>query len=156
MRSRSASPRSSRPTANNEHSFARPTTVYLTPAQHLERIALALRGVRPSVADLKAVDADPSQLPAIVDRYLASPELGATIKDYLERGGAPEGLAEVTARLCHEAQERGLSVDETLAEIRATLGELLAACPLTSTDRAALVALAIDECVHAFYRERAE
>ena len=82
--------------------------------------------------------------------------LGATIKDYLERGGAPEGLAEVTARLCHEAQERGLSVDETLAEIRATLGELLAACPLTSTDRAALVALAIDECVHAFYRERAE
>ena len=66
--------------------------------------------------------------------------LGATIKDYLERGGVPDALAQATARLCREAQERGL----------------LAACPLTTTDRAALVALAIDECVHAFYRDQLE
>jgi hypothetical protein len=78
--------------------------------------------------------------------------LGATIKDYLERGGVPNELAAVTARLCHEAQTRGLSADQTLAEIRSTLGTILANCPMTTTDRAALVALAIDECVHAFYR----
>jgi hypothetical protein len=56
-------------------------TVFLTPTQHLSRISLALRGVRPSVEDLQAVDADPAQLPAIVDRYLSTPEFGATIKD---------------------------------------------------------------------------
>jgi hypothetical protein len=58
-----------------------PTTVFLTPTQHLVRASMALRGVRPTVADLKAVDADPSQLPAIVDRYVSSPEFGAMIKD---------------------------------------------------------------------------
>jgi hypothetical protein len=57
------------------------TTVFLTPVQHLTRASMALRGMRPTVADLEAVDADPTQLPAIVDRYLASPEFGATIKD---------------------------------------------------------------------------
>jgi hypothetical protein len=80
--------------------------------------------------------------------------LGATVRDYLETGGAPDELARATARLCKDAQARGLSADETLVEIRATLGGILAACPLTSTDRAALVALAIDECVHAYYNGR--
>ena len=79
--------------------------------------------------------------------------LGATVRSYLETGGAPDELATVTARLCREAHARGLTADETLAEIRTTLGGILAACPLTSTDRAALVALAIDECVHAFYHK---
>ncbi len=79
--------------------------------------------------------------------------LGATVRSYLETGGAPDELATVTARLCQEAHARGLTADETLAEIRSTLGGILAACPLTSTDRAALVALAIDECVHAFYHK---
>jgi hypothetical protein len=77
--------------------------------------------------------------------------LGATVRSYLETGGMPEELAQVTARLCREAHARGLSADATLAEIRATLGGILAACPLTTSDRVALVALAIDECVHAFY-----
>lgn len=77
--------------------------------------------------------------------------LGATVRDYLQSGGMPEELARVTARLCREAHRRGLSADETLTEIRATLSKIFADCPLTSTDRAALVALAIDECVHAFY-----
>ena len=40
--------------------------------------------------------------------------LGATIKDYLERGGVPDALAQATARLCREAQERGLTADQTL------------------------------------------
>jgi hypothetical protein len=80
--------------------------------------------------------------------------LGATVHSYLQSGGVPEELAEVTARLCREAHAHGLSADETLAEIRATLGGILASCPLTSSDRAALVALAIDECVHAFYHEQ--
>ena len=79
--------------------------------------------------------------------------LGATVRSYLETGGAPDELATVTARLCREAHARGLTADETLAEIRKTLGGILAACPLTSTDRAALVALAIDTCVHAFYHQ---
>ena len=80
--------------------------------------------------------------------------LGATVRSYLANGGVPEELAQVTARLCREAHARGLTADQTLAEIRATLGGILAACPMTSTDRAALVALAIDECVHAFYHEQ--
>jgi hypothetical protein len=79
--------------------------------------------------------------------------LGATVRSYLETGGVPEELSQATARLCREAHARGLSADATLAEIRATLGSILAACPLTTSDRAALVALAIDECVHAFYHE---
>ena len=80
--------------------------------------------------------------------------LGATVRDYLERGGVPEELAKVTARLCQEAQARGLSAEETLSEIRATLQSVLADCVVTSSDRAALVALAIGECVHAFYQSQ--
>ncbi|MEO8699929.1 MAG: DUF1585 domain-containing protein [Kofleriaceae bacterium] len=57
------------------------TVVFLTPAQHLTRASIALRGVRPSIADLEAVDADPTKLPGIVDGYVASPEFGATIKE---------------------------------------------------------------------------
>ena len=57
------------------------TTVYLTPAQHLTRASLALRGQRPSIEDLRAVDADPDVLPAIVDGYLDTPEFGETIKE---------------------------------------------------------------------------
>lgn len=77
--------------------------------------------------------------------------LGATVQEYLEGGGLPEQLAQVTSRLCEEAHRRGLSADQTLTEIRAVLGGLLADCPITSSDKAAVVALAIGECVHAFY-----
>ena len=77
--------------------------------------------------------------------------LGATVRDYLRGGGVPEELSRITAQLCQEAHARGLTADETLAEIRATLSRIFAECTLTSSDRAALVALAIDECVHAFY-----
>jgi hypothetical protein len=37
--------------------------------------------VRPSVDDLRAVAADPAVLPSIVDRYLASPEFGQTMRE---------------------------------------------------------------------------
>lgn len=57
------------------------TLVYLTPPEHLTRASMALRGIRPSIADLRAVAADPGQLPGLVDGYLASPELGATVRE---------------------------------------------------------------------------
>src|SRR5688572_5232989 len=58
-----------------------PTAVFLSPAQHLTRASMALRGMRPTVEDLRAVDADPTLLPSIVDRYLASPQFGETIRE---------------------------------------------------------------------------
>ena len=84
----------------------------------------------------------------------ACASLASTVETYLKTGGVPDQLAAVTARLCRDAQARGLSADATLREIRAALGNILAGCPITSSDRAALVALAIDECVHAFYAEQ--
>jgi hypothetical protein len=53
----------------------------LTPRAQLLRIAMALRGVRPSEAEFAAVEADPSALPGIVDDYLDSPEFGAIVRD---------------------------------------------------------------------------
>ncbi len=58
-----------------------PTAVYLSPTQHLTRISLALRGMRPSLDDLHRVKDDPNVLPSIVDRYLDSPAFGETIKE---------------------------------------------------------------------------
>lgn len=77
--------------------------------------------------------------------------LGATVQRFLETGRVPDELTQVTAQLCREAHARGLSADETLREIRDLLGKIFASCTITSSDRAALVALAIDRCVHAFY-----
>lgn len=57
------------------------TVAFLSPTQHLVRASMALRGLRPSVDDLRAVAKDPNALPAIVDSYLASPEFGATIRE---------------------------------------------------------------------------
>ncbi len=58
-----------------------PTAVYLTPAQHLTRISLALRGMRPSIADLEAVEANPDAIGGLVDRYLETPAFAETIKE---------------------------------------------------------------------------
>src|SRR5258706_3612715 len=58
-----------------------PTLTYLTPAEHLARASLALRGLRPSLPELVAVTTHPDWLPTLVDHYLASPEFGATIRD---------------------------------------------------------------------------
>jgi hypothetical protein len=69
------------PTPDPDDPPADAAVVYLTPTQHLTRASLALRGIRPSLEELRAVDADPGKLPAIVDRYLASPAFGETIRD---------------------------------------------------------------------------
>lgn len=60
---------------------ASPEVTLLTPTEHLTRASLALRGVRPSLAELREVTADPTVLGAIVDRYLETPEFGETIRD---------------------------------------------------------------------------
>lgn len=57
-----------------------PGALYLSPTARLARASLALRGVRPSVDELRTVAADPQSLPALVDHYLDSPELGATMR----------------------------------------------------------------------------
>lgn len=59
----------------------------LSPTDHLLRASMALRGIRPSVAELDRVRAHPGALPAVVDTWLASPDdasgvaFGATIRD---------------------------------------------------------------------------
>lgn len=58
-----------------------PEPVYLEPAEHLTRISMAIRGVRPSVQELAAVQADPEALPGIVDDYLDDPRFGTIIRD---------------------------------------------------------------------------
>lgn len=58
-----------------------PPPIALSPVEHLARASIALRGTRPPLEELEAVAADPEQLPVLVDLYLRSPELGATIRD---------------------------------------------------------------------------
>lgn len=60
---------------------ATPAVEPLGATQHLVRASMALKGTRPSLDELRAVAADPKALEAIVDRYLESPELGATMRD---------------------------------------------------------------------------
>ena len=53
----------------------------LSPEEHLQRIALVVRGGRPSEAELAAVRADPAALSAVVDAYLAGPVFGEVVRD---------------------------------------------------------------------------
>ncbi len=53
----------------------------LSPTAHLVRASMALTGTRPSLEELHAVQADPAALPAAIDRLLASPAFGETIRD---------------------------------------------------------------------------
>lgn len=53
----------------------------LGPTAHLTRASLALRGQRPSLDELEAVEQDPRWLEAIVDYYLTTPEFGATVRE---------------------------------------------------------------------------
>jgi hypothetical protein len=100
---------------------AETTAVYLTPAQHLTRASLALRGLRPTIEELRAVAEDPSKLAGIVDAYVSSPEFGETIKELhnealhlrVEQGfltmPAIGGLATATAaRINHSVFEEPL------------------------------------------------
>src|SRR5581483_760175 len=49
------------------------------PVEHLVRASMALRGVRPSLDDLKAVQADATKLPSLIDGYLTSEAFGDTM-----------------------------------------------------------------------------
>jgi hypothetical protein len=62
-------------------SSPQPQVAYLSPADQLVRTSMALRGLRPSLADLATVRADAGALPGLVDTYLASPEFGETMRD---------------------------------------------------------------------------
>lgn len=55
--------------------------ILLSPEGHLQRIAVVLRGGRPTAAELAAVRADPAALSAIVDAYLAGPTFGEVVRD---------------------------------------------------------------------------
>ncbi len=58
-----------------------PIVTRLSEAERLLRASMALRGIRPSVADLQRVASDPTQLEALVDSYVQSPEFLEVIKD---------------------------------------------------------------------------
>jgi hypothetical protein len=53
----------------------------LSATDHLVRASMALRGLRPSEADMDAVAADPDALPGIIDRYLQEDSFGETLRD---------------------------------------------------------------------------
>ena len=56
-------------------------TDMLSPTEHLVRVSMALRGTRPSLQDLEAVEADPDAVEALVDGYLDSPAFGVTVRN---------------------------------------------------------------------------
>ncbi|NCG17571.1 MAG: hypothetical protein GWP91_00960 [Rhodobacterales bacterium] len=58
-----------------------PVVESLDPVDRLIRASIVLRGVRPSVADMDAVVADPTAYEDIIETYLASPEFSTTIGD---------------------------------------------------------------------------
>lgn len=55
--------------------------VRLGAVDHLVRASMAVRGIRPTVEELEAVEADPTVLPTLVNGYLQAPEFGDTIRD---------------------------------------------------------------------------
>ncbi|HEY4221050.1 MAG TPA: DUF1585 domain-containing protein [Myxococcota bacterium] len=57
-----------------------PAVATLTPEQHLVRVAMALRGLRPTDDELAQVRADPSAIDPIVDGWLETPEFADTIR----------------------------------------------------------------------------
>ena len=56
-------------------------TVALSPAELLMRASMDLRGARPALAELDAVEADPNAYPNLVEQYLHSPEFLERVKD---------------------------------------------------------------------------
>jgi hypothetical protein len=65
-------------------SNAPPTTpnavVELQPNARLLRASMALRGIRPSLLDIEAIEANSAALNGIVEQYIASPDFGETIR----------------------------------------------------------------------------
>ncbi|MEQ1501502.1 MAG: DUF1585 domain-containing protein [Myxococcota bacterium] len=54
---------------------------FLSPEEHAIRASLALRGLRPTDAELAEVAADPAAVDALIDRWLGSPEFARTIRE---------------------------------------------------------------------------
>ncbi len=52
---------------------------FLSPTEHLVRVSMALRGIRPTPEEVAAVQADPGALDALVDDYLDAPAFGRTV-----------------------------------------------------------------------------
>lgn len=52
----------------------------LEPTALLTRLSIDLRGVRPGVAELEAVEADPAQVDAYRDAWLADARFGAQVR----------------------------------------------------------------------------
>ncbi len=73
--------RSTPPGASEPVAGSAPEAVPLAPTDQLLRVAMALRGVRPTVDELARVQEDPAALEALVDEYLDSPEFGLTVRD---------------------------------------------------------------------------
>jgi hypothetical protein len=53
----------------------------LAPTDRLVRVAMALKGTRPALSELEAVERDPAALETVVDGYLGSDEFAETIRD---------------------------------------------------------------------------
>ena len=60
------------------------TMIPLTPADLLVRASMDLRGFRPSLAELDAIEADPNTYAGFVDAYLHSPEFLERVKDVFD------------------------------------------------------------------------
>lgn len=61
-----------------------PEAVPLDPVALLTRISLDVRGVRPSEAELDAVEADPAAVDAHVEAFLADPRFGERVEDLFD------------------------------------------------------------------------
>jgi hypothetical protein len=77
--------------------------------------------------------------------------LGRAVEKYYRTPGAFDDVETATYTLCQEAKASGLGVNEALARIRRELDRAIAGRQLTSSDRAAVIALAVDQCVRAYY-----
>lgn len=71
-----------------------PAEDVLAPLDLLARTSLDLRGIRPSLDEIAAVEADPAALDSLIDNFLASPRFGRRVREiydeiFLTRDEAP-------------------------------------------------------------------
>ena len=81
----------------------------------------------------------------------ACERLGRAVEKYHRMPGAFDDVETATYTLCQEAKASGVGVNQALAKIRWELDRAFAGRQLTSSDRAAVIALAVDQCVRAYY-----
>lgn len=60
---------------------AGPKVEYLSPVEQLVRTSMAVRGIRPSIAEIDRVVADPASLDVLLDGWLGSEAFGDSIRD---------------------------------------------------------------------------